>query len=419
MDQDIDILNLLKLLRKKFFWLLVVPGIAIFISWLITFFVIAPIYQTSTTLMLELVPDEFGNKQLSSYVSLSKSQSLLESVIEKMDLGMTYNQLSEQVSVSGSQSNLLVIKVRNTDPALAQQIANQVAGTFSEQVLSTDKVIDVTVINEAALPQSPVSPNKLRNLAAAGVLGVMLAIGIILVPEILDNTIKTPGQVEKFLKLNLLVLVPEAKDKKDNISIYTNPGSPVSEPYHMLRTNLQLSHQDKQLRSLVITSATSQEGTSTIAVNLAVAFAQTGSKVLLVDGNLRNPAVHTLLSLPNNTGLANLIEGELSDDVYTSSKIENLKILTSGTAAQNPAIALSSKLTNQLLAKFEQDFDMVIIDAPSVTCSETSIWAAIASGTAINIRYGCTSRDIVINAVKQLRTVQANIVGAILNRSVD
>jgi receptor protein-tyrosine kinase len=418
LDQEIDLLNLLKLLRKKFVWLLVLPGIAIFISWFISFCFTTPIYQTSTTLMLELMPDDSGNQQLSNYVSLSKSQSVLESVIEKLKLGFTYNQLSEQVSVSEQQSNLLVIKVRNTDPALAQQIANQVAGTFTERVLSTKKVIDVIVINEATLPKAPVTSNKFRNIAAAGVLAAMLAVGIILVPEILDNTIKTPGQIEEFLKLNLLVSVPDAKNK-DNIIIYSNPGSPVSEAYHMLRTNLQLSHRDKQLRSLVVTSATSQEGTSTIAVNLAVSFAQTGSKVLLVDGNLRNPAVHNILSVPNNTGLANLIEGELSEDVYTSSKIGNLKILTSGSATQNPAIALSSKRINQLLANFEQDFDMVVIDAPSVTCSEASIWAAIASGTVINIRYGCTPRGVAINAVKQLRTVKANIVGVILNRSVD
>lgn len=202
------------------------------------------------------------------------------------------------------------------------------------------------------------------------------------------------------------------------IITHHDPRSPVAEAYRMLRTNLQFSSPDQPVRSLLVTSATPGEGKTTTAVNLAVTMAQTGNKVLLVDGDMRKPGIHKALVLNNYYGLSNLI---VSDDSAKGlgqlSWVENLYALTSGPVPPNPAELLSSKRARSLFAKFEQDYDMVIIDSPPVgVASDAVILSTLATGALLVVDYGEVAKEQAKIVVEQLLKVKANILGVVLNR---
>lgn len=211
-----------------------------------------------------------------------------------------------------------------------------------------------------------------------------------------------------------------AKGKEKPLSIITHrdPRSPSAEAYRMLRTNLQFSSPDKPIRSLVVTSATPGEGKTTTSSNVAVTFAQAGKKVLLVDGDLRKPSINQAFGLANTGGLSNLIVSDLRPDaVIKPCWVDNLYILPSGPVPPNPAELLSSQKAKQLFAWFEKGFDMVVIDSPPVAAvSDALVLSTMATGTLLVLDYGMVPKDLAKRVVNQLRSINVNLVGAILNK---
>ena len=204
----------------------------------------------------------------------------------------------------------------------------------------------------------------------------------------------------------------------ETIIAHRDPRSPAAEAYRMLRTNLQFSSPDKPLQSLVVTSSTPSEGKSTTAINLAVTFAQTDSKVLLVDADMRKPTVHKVLGLNNSRGLSNVIVGESEiHDAVQACWVDNLSVITSGPIPPNPAELLNSKRARQIFAKLEEYYDMVIIDAPPVAAtSDSMILSSMASGVLLVVSYGQVAKDLAKGVVDQLNKVKANVLGVVMNR---
>lgn len=194
--------------------------------------------------------------------------------------------------------------------------------------------------------------------------------------------------------------------------------SPEADAYRRLRVTLQFSPRVENLSSLVITSPAPGDGKTTTAVNLAIAFAKAGNKVLLVDGDLRKPSIHRIMALPNTAGLSNLIIGEesLENSVQTCD-VDNLDILPSGPIPPNPAEMLSSKKSRQLFSRFEQEYEIVIIDSPPVvTASDAAVLSTLAAGTLLVVRYGKIAKSLVMDVVNQLKNVKANLLGVVLNK---
>lgn len=202
------------------------------------------------------------------------------------------------------------------------------------------------------------------------------------------------------------------------IITYRDPRSPAAEAYRVLRTNLQYSSPDNPVRSIMVTSATSGEGKSTTTVNLAVTFAQSGKNVLLVDGDLRKPSIHKAFALNNVSGLSSLIvSGDSVKRVALLSWIDNLSIIPSGPIPPNPAELLSSKRAKDLFNMFVEEYDMVIIDSPPVGAgSDALILSTLAGGTLFVVDYGKIPKERAKAAVNQLKNINANILGVIMNR---
>jgi len=203
----------------------------------------------------------------------------------------------------------------------------------------------------------------------------------------------------------------------------TDPRSPASEAYRTLRTNLEFSSLDHPLRSLMVTSpATNGEKSVTLA-NLAVIMAEGGREVILVDGDLRRPALHRVFGVSNDVGLSDLVrqDGDLSDLPLKASGVEGLRLLTSGRLPQNPSILMGSTRMDKVIAALTDQADLVLFDAPPVIAvTDAALLAAKVDGTVLVIRAGSTQREHVLRAQALLEKVNARLVGAALtNASLD
>jgi len=205
---------------------------------------------------------------------------------------------------------------------------------------------------------------------------------------------------------------------KDNTIItHIDPKSPESEAYRVLRTNIQFSGIDKPLKTIVITSAGPMEGKTTTVTNLAVTFAQMGSKVLLIYADLRKPRIHKIFLLPNDTGLTNLLaSGRDYSRFIRSTAVPNLDVLVSGIIPPNPSELLNSNAMREFIRKASADYDYIFLDAPPViSVTDASIISTYVDGTILVARSGKVERDALKRAKELLDKVNANIIGVVLN----
>lgn len=199
---------------------------------------------------------------------------------------------------------------------------------------------------------------------------------------------------------------------------HNNPKSPIAEAYRVLRTNIMFSSIDKPLKTLVVTSSGPGEGKSTTMVNLAVTFTQQGSRVLLIDGDLRKPKIHKMFGYENSNGLTNFLSAHDDYKIYLRvSEIENLDVLVCGAIPPNPSELLMSNAMKQFIQQAREDYDLILIDAPPVgTVTDAAILSTIVDGTILVAASGTVEVDALVRTKELLNKVNANIIGVVLNK---
>lgn len=215
-------------------------------------------------------------------------------------------------------------------------------------------------------------------------------------------------------------MAKKSKMNKDarNLITVTQPKSPIAEQYRTIRTNIEFMAVDKEIQVILITSATQSEGKSTTSSNLAVAYAQQGKKVLIIDTDMRRPTVHYTFKVANGLGLSSLLtrQAELEKAVLPT-KVDNLSILTAGPIPPNPAELLSSRSMENLILQLREEYDVIILDAPPLLqVADSRITSKLTDGVVLVV--GCTTSDRqrVLKAKEQLELAEAKILGVVLNR---
>lgn len=261
-------------------------------------------------------------------------------------------------------------------------------------------------------------PSLLRNAGFGLVLGLMLGVLLALAFEYLDDTLKSPEDLEKQLGLSVLGVIPLLKAPLTPSKALDDPRSAFSEAYRSVRTALQFATDSGVPRCLLITSATPSEGKSTTALTLAKNFAQLGKRVLIIDGDLRNPSLHRSLGKPNESGLSNYLAGaSKATEVILATDVPGLMYMPTGPLPPNPAELLMGPKMVSLVSIASEKFDQVIIDGPPVMgLADAPILANLAHGTLLVVEAGETRIGMAKNALKRLYAARAHVIGALLTK---
>ncbi|MEM1039549.1 MAG: polysaccharide biosynthesis tyrosine autokinase [Pseudomonadota bacterium] len=279
---------------------------------------------------------------------------------------------------------------------------------------------NASIIDIATLPRGPYTPNMQLNIAAAFALAIVVAAMLIYIIELLNNTFSKPEQIETDLKLPVLGVIPTTDDEKDGGDI-ENPTSAVAEAYRTLRTSVQFSGADSDVRSIIVTSAGQSEGKSTTAWRLACDFAVIGRQVLVIDADMRRPNAHRLLKTHNRIGLSNLLSNVVSsgsvNDIFNETNVPNLTLISAGTIPPNPADLLLSNKMTALLQFCSKRYDLVIIDSPPVLgLSDAVILSRQADATLLVVASGQESKKAVKGGLERLKLSGGNIIGAVMTK---
>jgi polysaccharide biosynthesis transport protein len=281
------------------------------------------------------------------------------------------------------------------------------------------KTSNIRVVDPAETPRRPIAPNIRTNLLVGLFGGAVLALGLAFFLEYLDNRIKTPDEMKRHLGLSFLGMVPALFDRAVEHPLVNNgvPGN-FSEAFRALRTNVLFSSADQGGRSVVVTSTGPHEGKTVVATNLAVALAQAGQRVILIDGDMRKPRVHTVFDKPKEPGLSNVLVGNVkASESVLKTAVPGLWVMLAGQQPPNPAELLGSTCFKDLMAALAQHFDWVIVDTPPVMAvTDSSVVAHLAHGVVFVVGADMTSRYAARRALEQIENAKGHFIGGVLNR---
>ena len=275
------------------------------------------------------------------------------------------------------------------------------------------------VVSPAVVNETPVSPKPLRNGALGLAVGLVFGLGMALLYEYLDNTIKSTEEAEKLFGAPVLGMIPLEKFDKDEqrrLTIVQHPGSPAAESYRVLRNSLDFINFEHDIKTLIVTSAAPGEGKSTVAANLAASLAQAGKKVALVSCDFRRPTTEMFFGVQNMIGLSDVLLGAHSMKAALQRPgDEQLLVMTSGKMPPNPSELLGSQKMKELLAEIAEWADWVILDTPPLLAvADPAAVARWADGALIVTRAGVSTRDAATKGVEMLEKVGARVVGSVV-----
>ncbi len=368
---------------------------------------------------------QFTLQRVKSYTQIATSAQVLQPVIRQLRLPMTVAELSANVQATNPLDTVLVeLSVTDGDPRRAADIANAVSRQLAGVVQDIESPqgggpspVKLTVTQPAIAPTVPVSPRATLNLALGLLVGLALGAGGALLREQLNTTVKTPDDVETLTGSVPLGLVPFDSTARAQPLVAADRSGGRAEAFRTLRTNLQFADVDRPPRSIVVTSAMPGEGKTTTACNIALTLAATGSRVVLVEADLRKPRVSEYFGLDNGVGLTNVLAGQFPlEEVLVDWNSQTLTVLPSGPVPPNPSELLGSRHMATLLEKLAEQFDHVIIDTPPLLpVTDAAILATVVDGAVVIVRHGKSSRDDVELAVQALTAVNARLLGTVLN----
>jgi len=311
------------------------------------------------------------------------------------------------------------------DVTQLQQSYQNAAVSYSDFRLGQARAQDVfTVVEPATPPSAPVEPRVLLNVAMAIFVGILLALGAAYIVERLDDRLFSAERLARQTGLHVLAAIAKQPDHglatTQPVSASDGPRGAVAEAFLLLLTNLRFLAVERPLRSLLVTSSDSGDGKTSTVVNLAIAAAQSGDSVLLVDADLRHPAVHELLGVRNTEGLTTLLLDDklAAADVVQTTHIRGLRVLTSGPTPPNPGQLLASRQLRARLPELDSLADVVMFDSPPLLAvSDSAHLAAQVDGVVLVADATRARRGRTMGAVNMLRSVRASVLGVVVNRS--
>ncbi|MGQ9585071.1 MAG: polysaccharide biosynthesis tyrosine autokinase [Anaerolineae bacterium] len=281
------------------------------------------------------------------------------------------------------------------------------------------------VVDAAARPDRPLPRGTLPAALMAFGISALAGLVFVFVPDLIDFTVRTPEDLDLVLNtatlgaIGIIEYGEGDEDKVEHLVTEHYPRSSAAEAFRTLRTNLRFARPDRDITTLLVTSSRPGEGKSLVAANLAVAVAQEGKNVILVDGDLRRPSVHKFFGLPNRVGLTNFVlnSGDDVENYLQEAETENLRVLTSGPLPPNPLDMVASRRTEQAIRTLTGLCDVLIMDSPPVlTVADAMVLATRVDAALLVVQAGTTRKDVILRAFRTLQKAGVDVLGAALNR---
>ncbi|MGI5287087.1 polysaccharide biosynthesis tyrosine autokinase [Nonomuraea polychroma] len=362
-------------------------------------------------------------QQVKSYANLLSSRRMISQIVDTEDeIAVLQQNITAQVI---PDTLLLQATISDGDPVRAKQIADALGAKFPKLVDEMERLtakessgIKVVVVDQPRVSSVPVSPKPLVNVAYGALIALFVGIGSILLRDRLDTTVKTSEMLQRLSQSYTLGIIGYDKAARGRLLIAGDRASSSrSEAYRSLSASLQFIDIDRQRKSLVITSCLPHDGKSSTAANLAIALAQAGRRVVVVDGNLRRPRIRDYFGIDGAVGLTDVLLGNapLGAAIHQWGDLDP-HVLPSGQIPPNPSELLGSRRMGHVLDELTKSYDMVIIDAPPLPVgTDAATLAAACDGAILVVRYGKTRQEHVIHAKELLSSVDARMVGTVLN----
>ncbi len=332
----------------------------------------------------------------------------------------TIDEISQKEAELGSLNSAREISQAQADLTTLRQKLTTLQSNYATLLnSSTGRASNsLSLLEPAALPLKPIGPNRLMFVLVSMTIALVISGGAAYLIEYLDDTLQTPETINRLLKYPVIGYISEMDDEMaKGTVVLERPASLVAEAFRALKINLEYPNTNVGLKCLLIASVSKTEGKSVVASNLALSMALSGKKVILVDADLRRPSLHKYLELPNEVGLSNVLQGEVTlDQAVLQTHTQCFQVLTAGSTVFNPVDYLDSEKMDQLLRELSNRWDFVVVDGPPILVTDTSVLASKVETLLIVVGYGQTRKSQAVLAMKQLERVGANIVGVVLNK---
>ncbi|MBW3591112.1 MAG: polysaccharide biosynthesis tyrosine autokinase [Actinobacteria bacterium] len=362
----------------------------------------------------------FSQQYIASYAEILKSRPLAQSVVEDVNTNLSAKELADRITTRVVPDTRLVeVSVESTSSTLAAQYANALVETFVEDQ-EKNFGVSASILEPALEPTEPVRPRTTVNSLIGGVLGIMLGVGLAFLLDQLDTTVKSKEDVARiFAPYPVLAAIPWGPFGKDrSLFIEDSPNSPQAESIRMLRTNIQFYSVDAPVNRVLVTSTFPAEGKSTLAANLAAGLAAAGSKVMLVEADLRRPVMGDyLLDSFQGAGLTDVITGQVTlAQALRPTAIPNLSVLTAGKIPPNPSELLGSARMADLLDQADTMADILVLDTPpALPVTDAAALGPQTDGVVLVVRAGETDWVKAKEVIQNFERLEVRVLGIAVN----
>jgi capsular exopolysaccharide synthesis family protein len=434
--RTVDLHDYLRVVRKRWRTICVVTLVLVAFAALLTMW--SPkVYQARTQLFVStsggqdstqlLQGNTFTQQRVKSYSDLITTPSVLDPVIKNLGLDLTADQLGKKITASVPLDTVLIdVMVDDQDPKQAANIAAAVGKQFSASVIDLERVSDnapspvkVSVVRPPAVPTSPISPKPLRNIALGVVLGLLVGLGVALLRDTFDTSIKSERDVKDATDETIIGGITYDPDgPKHPLIVQSDPHGPRAEAFRALRTNLQFVDAATHPRSIVFTSSLPGEGKTTTTANLAISMAAAGARVCVIEADLRRPRLLQYMGMEGSVGLTNVLIGQAElVDVLQPFGDTGISVLGAGQIPPNPSELLGSETMARTIRQLEGMFDYVILDAPPVLpVTDATVLSTLAGGVVVVTGCSVVNKEQLGRAIAAIHAVNGNVLGVVVNR---
>ena len=430
-----ELKDYIRVVRKR--WQIIVAVVLVVVAGAATATALSPrVYEAKTRLFVStsggsdstalLSGSNFTQQRVKSYADVITTPNVLDPVIKTLGLTTTAASLGDQITATVPLDTVIIeVSVTNASPRVAAAVADAVGRQFTRTVADLENVsagqsspVKVTVVSAPTVPTTPISPKPARNLALGVVLGLLLGLGLALLRDLLDTTIKNEkdcSEVTEATVIGGIAFDPDAS--KNPLIVQADPHSPRAEAFRTLRTNLQFVDAANHPRSIVFTSSVPGEGKTTTTANLAITMAAGGTRICVVEGDLRRPRLLDYMGLDGALGLTNVLIGQADlDEVLQQFGNSSVYVVGAGSVPPNPSELLGSAAMQATLRELESRFDAVIIDTPPLLpVTDAAVLSTIAGGTVVVVGAGRVDSDHLTKSLQSLEAVKGRLLGLVLN----